>query len=121
MREPSKPTKRTRQAIGDHVDVKLRLPQQLIEAIDAWAKRASAASRSDAICRLIEKSLASVQPPDTGAHPGASRARELAGQEIDKLANPSATEEEQKTRKRRLTRGPNEFRELRGDQPKRKG
>jgi hypothetical protein len=50
----------------------------------------------------------------------ASKAFDLAGQQIDKLADPSATAEERQQRKRRLLKGPGEFRELRADLPKKK-
>jgi hypothetical protein len=49
-----------------------------------------------------------------------SKALELAGKQIDKLIDPSATDEEREQRKRRLLKGPNEFREIRGDLPKSK-
>jgi hypothetical protein len=42
----------------------------------------------------------------------------MAGQVIDKLGDPSAIEEERQTRKRRLLKGPKEFRDIRGDVPK---
>jgi hypothetical protein len=47
----------------------------------------------------------------------ASKARDLASEEIDKLIDPSATEEERQQRKRRLLKGPKEFRDIRGDTP----
>jgi ribosomal protein S27E len=48
----------------------------------------------------------------------AAKAREMAGQEIDRLSDPSATDEERQTRKRRLIKGPKEFRDIRGNRPK---
>jgi hypothetical protein len=42
----------------------------------------------------------------------------MAGREIDRLADRSATSEEQAQRKRRLIKGPREFRDMRGDLPK---
>jgi hypothetical protein len=42
----------------------------------------------------------------------------LAGQAIDRLADRSASSEERETRKRRLLKGPKEFRTLRLDQRK---
>jgi hypothetical protein len=44
----------------------------------------------------------------------AAKAREMAGQEIDRLSDPSATDEERQRRKRRLVKGPKEFRDVRG-------
>src|SRR5262249_54266403 len=43
----------------------------------------------------------------------AEKARAMAGQEIDRLSDPSATEEERQRRKRRLLKGPKEFRDVR--------
>jgi hypothetical protein len=51
----------------------------------------------------------------------ASKALDLAAQQIDKLADSSATMEERQKRKQRLLKGPGEFREMRGDLPKPKG
>ncbi len=47
------------------------------------------------------------------------RAAELAGQTLDRLvAHRSATSEERDSRKRKLLKGPKEFRDLRRDQRK---
>jgi hypothetical protein len=47
------------------------------------------------------------------------RAAELAGQTLDRLvANRSATTQERDSRKRKLLKGPKEFRDLRRDQRK---
>jgi hypothetical protein len=48
----------------------------------------------------------------------AARAKELAGAQIDKMSDASATGEERTERKRRLTRGPTEFRQGRLYQPR---
>jgi hypothetical protein len=48
------------------------------------------------------------------------KAADLAGKIIDRHADPSATSEERESRKRRLLKGPKEFRNLRRDQPKTK-
>jgi len=49
------------------------------------------------------------------------RARELAAEAIDKIGDPTAHPEEHAQRRRRLTKGPEEFREVRVDRPKAKG
>jgi hypothetical protein len=49
------------------------------------------------------------------------RAAELAEKAIDKVADTTAAPEERAERKRRLTKGPEEFREVRVDRPKVKG
>src|SRR5262245_35082148 len=43
----------------------------------------------------------------------AAKASEIAAQEIDRISDPSATEEERQVRKRRLIKGPKEFRDIR--------
>jgi hypothetical protein len=48
------------------------------------------------------------------------KAADLAGDVIDRHADRSATFEEQQSRKRRLLKGPKEFRAMRRDQPKTK-
>jgi hypothetical protein len=48
------------------------------------------------------------------------RAAELATKTIDKIADPAAHPEERAERRRRLTKGPEEFREVRVDRPKAK-
>jgi len=37
----------------------------------------------------------------------------MAAQEVDRLSDPSATDEERQLRKRRLIKGPKEFRDIR--------
>lgn len=48
-------------------------------------------------------------------------AADMAAREIDRLGNQAATSKERAKRKRRLIKGPQEFRHLRGDVPKTKG
>jgi hypothetical protein len=48
-------------------------------------------------------------------------AAELAGRTIDTLGDQTATDEERAHRKRRLIKGPQEFRDVRSDQPKKRG
>ena len=48
----------------------------------------------------------------------AAKAAELAGTMIDWLGDKSAPPQEQANRKRRLVKGPSEFREMRSDQAK---
>jgi Arc/MetJ-type ribon-helix-helix transcriptional regulator len=115
-----KRARRGRKASGE-ATIGVRLPQEVINAIDAWATREGAASRSEAIRRLIDQSLTATR---LSGHPhkGAFRAREMANQALDLLSNPSLPDEELKRRKRRLTKGPKEFREMRGKsrKPKRR-
>jgi hypothetical protein len=113
--------RRGRLATGKEPLVGVRLPPELIERIDIWAKREGAATRSDALRRLVDQSLtATYRSYAARSHGGASRARELAVRELDRLGDKSAMIDEQQKRKRRLVKGPEEFRDLRGDQPKAK-
>jgi hypothetical protein len=45
----------------------------------------------------------------------AAKASEMAGQELDLLGDPSATDEERQLRKQRLIKGPEEFRDIRSN------
>jgi hypothetical protein len=51
----------------------------------------------------------------------AAKAIEMAGEEIDRLGDPLATEEERQLRKRRLIKGPQEFRDIRINRAKEPG
>jgi hypothetical protein len=94
------------------------LPHQLA-ALDAWiAKHSPGSTRSETIRRLLEQNLPS--PPRARAHGGAHRASELAAKTIERLADKSRPASEHERAKRRLIHGPKEFRDIRGDQPKRK-
>ena len=72
-------------------------------------------TRSEAIRRLVELGLTASQPLRRRSPKAASKAFDLAAQQIDKLIDPSTPNEERKTRKRRLLKGPTEFRDIRGD------
>ena len=95
--------------------VDIRLPAELVANVDAWAKEVTVRSRSEAIRRLVEFGLArgkSAGPPSAKT---AERAKELAAKTIDHLLDPEAPIEEAANRKRRLLKGPEEFREVRVD------
>jgi Arc/MetJ-type ribon-helix-helix transcriptional regulator len=110
--------KQGRPATGTDPLVGVRLPQELIDAIDRWADREGAASRSGAIRRLLEQALAGGESPRRRTKKSASAARAMAGHELDRLGDRSIPAEERERRKRRLTKGPAEFRDMRGDLPK---
>lgn len=77
-------------------------------------------SRPEAIRQLVELGL-TVRPK--GSQPGerqTRRAREIAGQVIDQISDSAAPADDQAGRKRRLLKGPEEFRETRVDRSKRK-
>jgi hypothetical protein len=47
----------------------------------------------------------------------ARKSSELAGEAIDRLGDDTATDDERARRKRRLIKGPTEFRDMRGKKP----
>jgi hypothetical protein len=102
--------------------VSSRIPADTVSAVDEWAQH-NETTRSDAIRRLVELGL-TVKAPSrrpvskTGRK---LRAQELATTTIEKIIDPSAPAEERAQRRRRLTKGPPEFREDRVDLPKAKG
>jgi len=62
---------------------------------------------------LVELALEG-RPPTKQRNPEARlQAHDLASNQIDRLGDPSATDEERQQRKRRLLKGPKEFREIR--------
>src|ERR1700730_2295801 len=118
---PVKRKKRGRPATGQDPVSAIRLSPRLTASIDKWAASNGAVSRSEAIRRLVELGLAESTPTKQTSRKAAAKASDMAAHQIDKLANPAMPEEERRARKRRLIKGPGEFREMRGDQPKPKG
>jgi Arc/MetJ-type ribon-helix-helix transcriptional regulator len=100
---------------GQDPSSSVRLPPKLIAAIDKWSEENRVMSHSEAIRLLVELGLAASQPLRRRNLEAASKALELAAQQIDKLLEPSIPEEERHRRKRRLLKGPKEFRDIRGD------
>jgi len=90
------------------------------DGIKAWAKKQpDQPALATAIRRLVELGLAvraakPKQPPLARA----VRAKELAAQAIYKMGDPAASAEDRDERRRRLTKGPPEFREARVDRGK---
>jgi hypothetical protein len=101
----------------------LEMPPDELKSIDAWIKTQPAPrpSRPEAIRRLVKEALAGPQRPQKSSKEAASKAREMAVQELDRLGDASLSADERERRKRRLTKGPGEFRDMRGDLPKPKG
>jgi Arc/MetJ-type ribon-helix-helix transcriptional regulator len=109
-----------RPATGRGPLVGTRLPESLLAEITRWSERNDAASRSEAIRRLIEIGLQFDGQKRSSDVSHRTRAEELAGAQIDKMSDASATGEERTERKHLLTRGPSEFRENRVDQPRKR-
>jgi hypothetical protein len=92
-------------------------------SIVKWAEgQSDRPSLPEATRRLVELGLAG-QANDRGSPEGQrQRAREIAGDTIDGMNDSTATTDDQASRKRRLLKGPEEFRDVRVDRqkPKRK-
>jgi hypothetical protein len=92
--------------------------------VDDWIKKQKDAdlTRPKAIRRLVEIGLTAKAPTRGASKTDRTlRAAELAANAIDKIGDPAAHPEEHAQRRRRLTKGPEEFREVRVDRPKAKG
>ena len=98
----------------------IRLPEDLTSAIDRWSEVNKVSSRSEAIRRLIEVGLAT-SPKARRSPEATAKAKQMAAQEIDRVEDRGASSEDRQTRKRRLLKGPEEFREMRTDHTKPKG
>ena len=99
----------------------VRLLDEPLATLDDWIARQKEAelTRPEAIRRLVELGLTIKTPARPASKPGRRlRAQELATKAIEKIIDPAAPPEEQAQRRRRLTKGPTEFREARVDQPK---
>ena len=92
--------------------------QGMIDAVDKWrGKQKPIPNVSEAIRRLVELGLAN-EPWARRGKKATSKASDMAGREIDRAGDTSATDEERASRKRRLLKGPKEFRDMRSDLPK---
>jgi hypothetical protein len=113
---------RGRPATGRDPVTAIRLSKRLRETVDKWAsKQEDQPGRSEAIRRLVELGLTAKTKYRPSSPAVADRAKELANTAIERIIDPSAPPEERAERRRRLTKGPSEFREHRVDQPKAKG
>jgi hypothetical protein len=107
---------------GKGTQIGMRWQEPQLSAIDSWMDKNDVGTRPEAIRRLVELGLTVKAPARPVSKPDRRlRARELAAKAIDKIADPSAPPEERAQRGRRLTKGPEEFREVRVDRPKAKG
>jgi hypothetical protein len=94
--------------------VTMRMPADLIANVEGWAKSQDDLSgRSAAIRRLVEIGLT------IGAKASPSqRLRTVRAYRAKDIIDPTAPPEERAQRRRRLTKGPEEFREVRVDRQK---
>jgi hypothetical protein len=108
--------RRGRPPTGIGLLIGMRWHAPVLGKIDDWRHRQNdSPSRTEAIRRLVGLALAGSQPTKARSPKASSKALDLAGKEIDKLIDPSAPVEERQQRKRRLLKGPKEFRDIRRD------
>jgi hypothetical protein len=105
---------------GRREGVMVRLEPAQFEALDGWIKKHDVESRPEAIRRLVEIGLAGAKKFAAPSQQTRAKAKKFAAEQIDRMGNSTATAEEQASRKRRLLKGPEEFREARVDRPKAK-
>lgn len=99
--------------MGFHADATTRA------AIVQWAEnQPNTPNLSEAIRQLVGLGLSAKARSKQTSRARANKANVMAANQLDQLADRSATAEEQAIRKRRLLRGPAEFRKVRVDRPK---
>ena len=98
----------------------VRAQPDFLGRIDAWigTQLDPTPSRPEAIRRLAELGLATARPTGRVGKAAALKASKIAGKEIDRRVDQSVPAEERASRKRRLLKGPKEFRDMRRDLPK---
>jgi hypothetical protein len=98
----------------------LRVDPDFLRMVDAWRRdQHDTPTRPEAIRRLVELGLTVKVAREKNVTQRA-RAKEMAAGAIDKLTDATATSDDQEIRKRRLLKGPEEFREVRVDRKPRK-
>jgi Arc/MetJ-type ribon-helix-helix transcriptional regulator len=96
--------------------ITVRLSRNLVKRIDRWiASHDGPISRSEALRHLAESGLdrAGTSSKAGASNRGAKQAAGMASDMIDFLGDRSATHEDREHRKKRLVKGPSEFREIR--------
>lgn len=97
----------------------MRVNDDFLRIIDDWRrKQEDLPSRTESVRRLVELGLAAKTSHEPYSKKSTDRAAEMAERQIDRLSDPSATSEERQSRKRKLLKGPSEFRGMR-KKPKR--
>jgi len=105
-------TKKGGRTTGHDAVATIRLSSELRERVDAWAaKQSDKPAWPEAILRLVELGLQTTRRRRSAPN-RAAKASEMAAQEIDRISDPSATKEERQLLKRRLIKGPREFRDI---------
>ena len=107
---------------GKGIQVGERWHPAELAAIDAWIASSTdkTLTRAHAIRRLVTLGLKAKKQGGRSSEAQRLRASEMAGSAIDGMADSGASPVDQAGRKRRLLKGPEEFREARVDQVKNK-
>jgi hypothetical protein len=89
--------------------------RQLANDCIVWARIATSDDQRQQFLELGKKWMSDAESIDQGVElrQEAAKASEMAGEEIDRLGDPLATDEERQLRKRTLIEGPQEFRDIR--------
>jgi hypothetical protein len=117
-RQSVKPQKkRGPPATGKGTPIMVRLQPERLRALDTWASsQEDNPSRPEAIRRLLELALGHATPRGHLSDKSRGEASTHASKTIDRLTDKTASPEEQENRKRKLIKGPLEFRDIRHDQ-----
>jgi hypothetical protein len=122
----AEPKKRGRPATGKDPLMGFRASPVMRASVVRWAEnQTDNPSLSEAIRRLVEIGLSGTTTSErprilSTSKQSAARAAELAARTIEKRIDSKAPAEEREVRKRKLLRGPEEFRETRVDRPRKK-
>ena len=98
--------------------------RQIANDCIVWARIATSDDQRDQFLELAKMWMSDAESIDQGIElrsKEAAKASEMAGEEIDRLGDPLATDEERQLRKRRLIKGPQEFRDIRINRAKEPG
>jgi hypothetical protein len=108
--------KREAQPIGEGKLIAVRIQFSQMSVLDSWiANQPDQPSRPEAIRRLVKRALTRTTDRRPTIKGTARKASQLASREIEGLVDKSQPATEQRRRKRRLIRGPKEFRNIRDD------
>ena len=103
------------QSVQEVRDTLARLGREGWELVGVLDQSADIGLQHKTDARMMILKRASGRASEKGRAPApAARASDMAARQIDKLADASATNEERERRKRRLLKGPKEFRDSRG-------
>lgn len=117
----AKPKRRDRPATVRDPMMGFRAAPVLRASIVRWAEnQPDRPTLSEATRRLVELGLTAKTKSRQWSDDQKLRAREMAGNAIDRITDSKASANDQADRKRRLLKGPEEFREARVDRPKKK-